>query len=169
MQPGNTLFSIAIAVESTVAALRDANCLTNVNQIIAGDILYVPQAPVRPVRAFIPTTSGSSASDSSLIGCTNPSVRITSPTAGQTVTGQLRVVGNATLANFWYYKLEIRADTAVIYNFYSRSEVPVLSGQLGIIDTSLFSPGLYWLRLAVVDNTGAVSQNATCVIPMIIQ
>ena len=175
VQVGNTLFSIAQAVRSTVSELRDANCLPNANQIIVGDVLFVPNSPAQPVQTNVPTDSSTvvnpvtGASGLYSLGCTSPAVQITSPAIGQQVSGIFTVSGIATYDSaFGYYRLEIRPDEAVTFSFYARSETPVVGGALGQIDTGLFSSGLYWLRLTVVDATGNIRDDATCVIPIII-
>lgn len=169
MQPGNTLFAIARAVNSTVARLRDANCLTNVDQIIAGDVLFVPQAPEHTVPALVSPSGAGTTTASGTLGCSSPSVRITVPGAGQVVSGLFAVRGSADQTNFQFYKLEIRENTAVTYNVLLLSNAPVTDGELARIDSTLFPPGLYWLRLVVVDNTGNVPAAATCVIPVIVE
>jgi len=176
VQVGNTLFSIAQAVRSTVSELREANCLPNANQIIVGDVLFVPNSPAQPVQTNVP--SGNSVAVNPItntvgglysLGCTSPAIQITSPAVGQQVRGIFTVSGVATYDSaFGYYRLEIRPDEAVTFSFYARSETPVLGGELGQIDAGLFGSGLYWLRLTVVDTTGNIRADATCVIPIII-
>lgn len=167
VQPGNTLFSIAQASGSTVSELSSVNCLPDVNRITTGDVLFVPRVPVLPI---VPTMSGGLSSGGySAVGCTNPAVQITRPAIGQRVSGVFDVVGNASYGeSFGYYSLQIRADSSATYNFYSRSENPVLNGVLGQMDAGMFSPGLYWIRILIVDNTGNVASDSTCVIPILI-
>lgn len=167
VQPGNTLFSIAQASGSTVSELSSVNCLPDVNRITTGDVLFVPRVPVLPI---VPTMSGGMSSGGySAVGCTNPAVQITRPAIGQRVSGVFDVVGNASYGDsFGYYSLQIRSDSSATYNFYSRSENPVLNGVLGQMDAGLFSPGLYWIRILIVDNTGNVASDSTCVIPILI-
>lgn len=175
VQVGNTLFSIAQAVGSTVSELQQTNCLPNANQIIVGDVLFVPELPAQPVRTNVPanptnpSTNPNIAPNLMALGCSNPAVQIMSPVIGQQVSGMFSVTGTATYNDaFGYYLLEIRADNAVVYNFYSRSDAPVMGDILGQLDASLFSSGVYWLRLLVVDNTGNIRADATCVIPIVI-
>jgi LysM repeat protein len=170
VQPGNTLFSIARAVGSTVTELRDANCLLDVNIISTGDELAVPRLPVGPVLTGVPSVvreNGTPAFTS--LGCISSAARIAAPGVGQRVSGRVNVIGTASLDNLEYLKLEIRADNATTYNFYSRQDTQVINGLLGTIDTSLFGRGVFHIRLAVVDNTGNVPRGATCVIPVIFE
>lgn len=174
VQPGNTLFSIARAVGSGVNELAQANCIRDVNAISVGDELSVPRLPVGPVQTGVPSvpTLPAGVPDTgqfAAIGCTQGVARITSPISGQRVTGTFNVMGTAFLDDFQFYKLEIRADNATTYNFYSRSDSPRVDNVLGSIDASLFESGVYYIRLAVVDVTGNVPGRATCVIPVILE
>jgi hypothetical protein len=66
-----------------------------------------------------------------------------------------------------YYKLEIRPDYLTVYTEYSRSTFPISAGILGQLDTAIFAPGLYWLRLTVVGNDQTFGQ--PCAVPMVIR
>jgi hypothetical protein len=77
------------------------------------------------------------------------------------------LLGSATLPNFWYYRIEVRPDSATVYNFYARSESPVVDGILGTIDSSIFGPGKHWVRLSVVDATGGIQESAVCAVLLI--
>lgn len=159
---GATLFSIAQAVGSSVSELQIANCLDDPTRLISGDVLLVPRLPASvPTNPIMPGMTR--------VGCNNPAVQINAPGLGQAVSGAVTIAGNALYGEqFGYYKLEIRADAMQVYNFFSRSEMPTQGGTLGRLDTSLFAPGRYWLRLVVVDRSGNVPADATCVIPIII-
>ena len=169
VQPGNTLFSIARASGSTVVELRNVNCIFDVNQIVVGDVLFIPREIVAPVRTGVAQVTPGGMVGGGRVGCVSPSVQIISPMPAQRVTGQLTVTGTADWTRFQYYKLEIRADGASIYNFLLQQTTPVTASALGTIDTTMFQPGNYWLRLVVVDTTGNVPRDATCVIPMVIE
>ncbi len=171
VQPGNTLFSIARATGSTVSELRGTNCITDVDNITSGDELFVPQLPDGPVVTGVPSVSSvtnATISELAFLGCESPLAIITSPSTGQGVSGVITIDGTAFWGEFQYYKFEIRADNATSYNFVARFEQPVANGLIGVLDTSLFTPGLYWLRLVVVDKSGNVPQGATCAIPILI-
>ena len=99
-------------------------------------------------------------------GCTDPNAEITNLELGEVVSGVFSVIGTANLLDFWYYKLEVRPDFASVYNFYSRSETPVINGQLGQIDQSIFGAGIHWIKLTVIGKTSGVTP---CVIPVIFQ
>jgi hypothetical protein len=170
VQRGNTLFSIARAVGSTVSELREANCLSDPDLIFVDMTLYVPRLPLAPVQTSVPSTPSIEQPGNrpafGAEGCTNPGVQITSPSIGQTVSSAITVTGTATLDNFWYYRLEVRPNTDQVYRFISRSENQVVNGPLGQLDTTIFGDGLHWIRMTVVDLTGGVNV-APCAIPVI--
>jgi hypothetical protein len=155
------LFLIALAVKSTVVELAEANCIDNVNQIQAGDELFVPRLPDGPIPAGSSGTSGVVAE-----GCSSPNVQIANPTAGQIIRGLFTLTGTATHDDFWYYRIEVRPDWAEVYNFISRSFTPVERNALGVVDSELFESGLHWLRLSVIDNSGGIEPASICTIPV---
>jgi hypothetical protein len=163
VQRGDTLSSIARAISTSVSNLQTANCLPDVNSIYAGTTILVPRLP-----AISPSQSTPSPDTGLAVqGCTDPSTQITNLSVGQKVNGVITLMGTATIDQFWYYKIEVRPDFARVYNFYSRSETPVVQGELGRIDTKIFGPGLYWIRLTVVQLSSGYP--IPCAIPVIIQ
>ncbi|MEO1665330.1 MAG: LysM peptidoglycan-binding domain-containing protein [Chloroflexota bacterium] len=167
VQRGNTLFSIARAVDSTVGELRTVNCIADADNIATGEVLFVPNLPTGPVRTGVPRImNDTEAQQVSIEGCSVAASSVASPGPGQRLSGTFNVVGTATLPEgFSYYRLEVRPDFATTYNFYSSSETPVNNGVLGNINPALFGPGLHYIRLTVVDNTGNFIE--PCVIPVI--
>jgi len=168
VHPGNTLFSIARAVGSTVRELRDANCLSDPDVIFVGVGLYVPRLPLEPVQTSVPnnTLQPGERPAFTVEGCIDPRVQITAPTIGAAVTGTINIMGTATLDNFWYYRIEVRPNTDMVYRFISRSDSQVTNGILGQVDTSIFEHGVHWIRVTVVDLTGGVNISP-CAIPVI--
>jgi len=164
---GNTLFSIARAVGSTVGELKEVNCIADADNIQTGDMIAVPRAPLGPVRTGVPPRPAGDYEALNLRaeGCGSPASSIASPAAGQRLSGLFTVQGTAALDDFQFYRLEVRPDFTNIYNFYSRSEQPVVTGSLGQINTELFDDGLFWVRLTVIDNTGNFIE--PCAIPVI--
>ncbi|MEM9952024.1 MAG: LysM peptidoglycan-binding domain-containing protein [Chloroflexota bacterium] len=166
VQSGDTLFAISLVTNSTVDELRFANCIDDIDNITAGDVVYVPIEPVRPVQTTVPSgiRVGLSA-----VGCTSPATQITSPITAQRVSGTFTVFGTATRPDFQYYKIEVRPDFADIYNFYSDSQEQVVNGILGQINADLFGAGLHWVRLSVVDIRAGIASDAICEIPVIFE
>jgi hypothetical protein len=164
VQAGNTLFAISLATNSSIDELRAANCIENIDNIQAGDIIFVPRAPLRPVATLVPSgiRDGLRA-----IGCQNSNVIISNPISAQHLNGTFTVYGTAARSDFLYYKIEIRPDAASIYNFYLDSHNQVTNGSLGEINSELFGSGLHWLKLTVVDQSASIPADATCEIPVI--
>lgn len=167
VQSGNTLFAIAMAVNSTVDELQQANCLPDASRITTGDLIYVPRLPSGSVRN-IPETRAES-SQQVIIGCGNPNVRITSPNANQVINGNLPVVGTVQDRNFWYYKIEIQPPNSTTYNFITDGNEPVQNDVLAMIDTNIFGTGVHRIRLSMIDVTAGIQENATCDIPVIFE
>ena len=155
VQRGDSLVKIAQTTGTTVEALQAANCLANINSIRVGQILSVPDK------------AGIGASTSYLAeGCTDIGAKITAPAVGQLVKGILKVEGSATSNNFAFYKLEMRPDSSKAYTLYNSYIKPVSQGVLGEIDTRIFSTGIYWLKLTLVNQSGQAT--ASCAIPILI-
>ena len=165
VQPGNTLFAIALATRSSLAELREANCLEDVDNIESGDRLWVPRLPVGSVGGNLTTPLPDFESGVGPVGCTAPNALITSPFPGSGLVGVTTIMGRATHENFDYYKIEVRPAYSDVYNFYGSYETPVENGALASLNTELFDNGLHWLRLTVVDVTGNYPQ--PCAIPVI--
>ena len=165
VQPGNTLFAISLAVGSSLAELRAANCLEDVDNITSGDVLLVPRLPSGAVGGGLTTPPPDFESGAAPVGCTNPGVVITSPFPGAGLVGMTTIAGTASIANFDYYKLEVRPDYSPVYNFYGRYETAVTNGALAQLNTELFENGLHWVRLTAVDATGNFP--LPCAIPVI--
>jgi catechol 2,3-dioxygenase-like lactoylglutathione lyase family enzyme len=71
-----------------------------------------------------------------------------------TLRGIVQIRGTATRPNFAYYKFEYKPEGAGTWNFLVRFDRPVTTGVLMDWYTTTVRPGVYWLRLIVVDKTG---------------
>jgi len=161
VQPGDTLFLISLAVDSTVENLALANCLEDPAHITAGDRLFLPQYP----RGVVGGVIGLSPE-----GCTSPAAQIINPLPGQRVTEDTVMIrGNAYLENLDFYKIEIRRDETETYNFLMSSHTLVLDDVLGMVNLASLEAGVYWLRLSLVDDTGNIPPDLTCAIPILIE
>ncbi|NDJ52366.1 MAG: hypothetical protein GYB68_04665 [Chloroflexi bacterium] len=95
--------------------------------------------------------------------------RITEPTSGQTVTGQVQVQGGANVINFASYKFELRGqgtnnEWVVIGDF---NQTVLDPGLLGSWDSTSLTPGEYTLRLIVYRLDGSFV--TPCDIPIIVE
>lgn len=154
MKRGDILAKIAQASGTTIETLQAVNCLANINNIAIGQVLFVPNPPI------------STSSTYKAEGCTDSSTRITSPQVGQVVTGVVKVEGSANINNFAFYKLELRPDKGTAYTLYNSFINPVTQGLLGEVDTKIFSPGIYWLKLTTITQTDQAA--ASCAVPILI-
>ncbi len=102
-------------------------------------------------------------------GCLNPSIQITSPRPNDRVSAPFDVIGTATLPNFGLYRIEIRPHNALTYQRINAVQQVVYADVLAQIDPSDYPSGVYWIRLVVVDNRGAIAENGTCAIPTIFE
>lgn len=77
---------------------------------------------------------------------------ITSPRDGDPVRGLINVRGTASSAHFQSYQLELQSPlNPGSWTVIGSSDTPVVDGVLGGWDTSILVPGLYIVRLRVVD------------------
>jgi membrane peptidoglycan carboxypeptidase len=77
---------------------------------------------------------------------------ITSPANGASVQGVVTITGRARSSDFASYRLEFRSEAeAGDWTLISESDSPVADGPLGTWDTSALPPGLYTIRLVLVD------------------
>ncbi len=81
---------------------------------------------------------------------------ITSPAPGSALSGDVPVMGTATIDPFQkyelHYKLEPSGDDAFVY--FDGGTAEVINGQLGIWRAAGLPPGIYTLRLRVVKQDG---------------
>jgi len=88
--------------------------------------------------------------------CPHPEVHITSPGMDAILNGPVQILGTANISNFQYYKVEVGSgDNPTSWSIFSDiHKSPIAGGLLDIWDPSGYPPGVYKLRLTVVDNTG---------------
>ena len=88
--------------------------------------------------------------------CPDPSARITAPGVDAHLAGFVSVSGSANIANFQYYKVEYGVGEqpqgwTVIGALHRQ---PINEGVLATFSADTFPPGVYRLRLTVVDQRG---------------
>lgn len=90
--------------------------------------------------------------------CPNPGARLTSPGTNQVVRGSIPLAGTANVADFQYYKIEVGPGPNPSDNQWGvvgqLHYTPVDTGVLETFNSDLYPPGVYTLRLVVVDRTG---------------
>jgi membrane peptidoglycan carboxypeptidase len=84
----------------------------------------------------------------------NLPLAITSPGDGDPVRGLINILGSATSPHFAAYQLEFESTANPgSWSIIGEGDTPVTNGVLGGWDTSTLVPGLYILRLSVIDRT----------------
>jgi len=88
-------------------------------------------------------------------GCVVKSVEITSPKAGQAISGVVTITGSANVPDFGFYKFEVARADEELWLTVQAGRTVVQDGELvKSWDTSLFVPGEYVIQLVVTDNNG---------------
>jgi LysM repeat protein len=166
VQPGDTLYSIALRYGTSVWAIAAANNLPNPNYIYTGQKLLIPgcAAPPPDVPPAKPkvwpkvTPKKHEPTPIPQVADCSPWVNITEPTVNAVLDGAgiTFIRGTATVDNFWYYKLEFAfgewpTEWFLIEDLHFE---PVIGGYLGDWKTGALPEGVYQLRLVVVDGTG---------------
>lgn len=100
--------------------------------------------------------------------CPNPAVRITSPGVDAHLSGVVQVVGTAAIPSFRYYKVEYGAgDPPQSWRVLGDTRnQQVSAGVLASFNAATLSPGVYYLQLTVVDQSGQFP--APCAVRVII-
>ncbi|MCX6031326.1 MAG: hypothetical protein NT169_18765 [Chloroflexi bacterium] len=87
--------------------------------------------------------------------CSDPRAVITAPGVNATVSGMTPIYGTATHERFRYYKLEYGAGAdPAVWSYFAGGEKAVTGGLLGNLNAGALAPGVYSLRIVVVDASG---------------
>ncbi len=118
------------------------------------DGLVLPQTPVPS-----PTPAGTLLPADDALGCIADQANIRLPGNGQVIYETESIIGTANIAEFGYYRFEIRnvetgRDFGVIGGVSSDYTSPVTDGPLGNIVPQNFAPGEYRFRMMVFDTSG---------------
>ena len=112
----------------------------------------------RPRPTKLPTALATAAEPAvQPAACPDPRSRLTWPGVNALLQGVVQVSGSAYTEGFDYYKLEFGVGPNPRdedYSFISFGDAPVHDGMLGTWNVSGLPPGMYTLRLKVVDYTG---------------
>ncbi len=92
-----------------------------------------------------------------------PTVAISAPGEGSTVTAPIEVTGTANDPELVKYVLELAPAGDTVFTTIVESATPVTDGKLGILDPTLLVNDLYTLRLAAVDAAGNRSETEVTV------
>ncbi len=167
------------AVVYILANIVSPNLGTPQPDVTPTPIVFVTQQPTATTALLlyptitptvgVPPAAGTTAAtaDATINGCEILGATITSPVAGQTVTGQVAVEGQANILNFAQYKFEVRgAQTGGAWVVVGTYPTPMPEGFLGAWDSTSLLPGDYTLRLVVLRVDG--SYPVPCEVPIIV-
>jgi hypothetical protein len=90
-------------------------------------------------------------------GCLPGQIEISIPKNGEEVKGVVPLIGTADIANFGFYKFEIKRPDETVWLTIQAGNEPIQNNKLGDWDTSRLSPGEYQLALVIVDNQAKAS------------
>lgn len=164
VQPGDTLYSIAVRHGTSVWAIARANNLVNPNWIYVGQRLVIPggqpgyYAPSPVAVKKVVVVKKVPVPVPSKPAC-NERTKITFPRQGEVLDGlgSYDITGSAAIDDFQFYKLELGVGEAPI-EFWSIDEIqtkPIINGiLLRGWNTGALPEGTYTLRLTVVDKRG---------------
>jgi hypothetical protein len=95
-------------------------------------------------------------------GCVPGQLEITSPKPGNEISGIITLVGTVNLPNFGFYKYEVALRGTENWSTISAQSKAKKNEDLGILNTTVLTPGDYLLRIVVLDNATQVI--GTCII-----
>jgi hypothetical protein len=114
-------------------------------------IFATPEPTATPVGTIIPDAPP-------ITGCSRDSAWFLIPANGQLIFETTPIIGTANIANFAFYKFEIKSATTLGAEFATLGSgnitEPVVEGPLGEIVPLNFAPDEYRFRITVFDNTG---------------
>lgn len=126
----------------TVLPIAPTDAPTEEGETSGGDALLGTATPL-PTVAVSPS------------GCVPEEIFISSPQAGETVSGEVAIAGTVQVANFGFYKIEYARAQEELW-------LPIQAGRVQRVDEDLvpawdtrnIPPGDYVLQLVVTDNAG---------------
>lgn len=125
--------------------------------------LLATNAPGNPAEtAQGSTTPVAAAPVAGSQGCIPGQLEITSPKPGDEISGTVTLVGTVNLPNFGFYKYEVALRGTDIWSTISAQSETKTNEELGVLNTSVLTPGDYLLRIVVLDNSTQVI--GTCII-----
>lgn len=128
------------------------------------DLLATPAADNPSVNALVPLTPLAAAPVAGSQGCVPGQLEIASPKPGAEVGGVITLVGTVNLPNFGFYKYEVALRGTDVWSTISAQSEPKKNEELGILNTTVLTPGDYLLRVVVLDNSAKII--GTCIIPI---
>lgn len=129
-------------------------------QAPATNLLGSPQVNLPVSRTETPVAEAPFGSQ----GCIPNQLVISSPRPSQQVRDIIELTGTVKIENMGFYKFEVSARGAELWNTIFAGRDPKVEETLGIWDTRGLLPGDYDLRLIVTDSQG--TELPPCIIPV---
>ena len=150
------VFSIAIfIVPSLPAGILSATPTLDLLSTRSGGATLAPNQTTLLAAATVAPVAGSQ-------GCIPGQLEITSPKPGDEISGTVTLVGTVDLPNFGFYKYEVALRGTDNWTTISAQSETKQNEELGILTTTVLTPGDYLLRVVVLDNATQVI--VTCII-----
>jgi hypothetical protein len=89
-------------------------------------------------------------------------LEITSPRPGDEISGTITLVGTVDVPNFGFYKYEVALRGTDSWSTISAQSETKRNEDLGILNSTVLTPGDYLLRVVVLDNSTQII--GTCII-----
>lgn len=116
-----------------------------------------PTSPSLPTPTVAPAQTPTPAARRP--SCPDARAVITAPGIGALVSGSVAVSGSATHESFAFYKLEYGAGAnPAVWSYFDGADHPVQGGRLGTLNAAALPPGVYSIRVVVVDVSGNFPQ-----------
>ena len=166
VQFGDTLLALALAADTDLITLREANCLSPVSGILAGDTIVVPLTADLPLTmpepVFPPATQEYRPG-----GCASADAQIQSPLPGAELSGIFAVSGQATVPEGGSYEISVMPAWSDAFHKLLEIDISVDDNVIGLVNSEIFGPGLQRLRLALVDKDGTRLEDSVCEVPVV--
>lgn len=153
--PTDASTSAAASRTTAGTAAGTASPTSRIATAVASPTVATPQPSplptLPPTGTPIPETPTPARPEMPAADCADPyTVGISAPQNGQTVSGQVAVIGNAGIDPAGgYAKLEVLLSTG--WGFISKIDNPIKDGQLGSLNTAALGQGVHRIRLTRVD------------------
>ena len=166
VQFGDTLLALALAADTDLITLREANCLSPVSGILAGDIIVVPLVTDLPLAMPEPVFPPA-AQEYLPRGCASPDAQIQSPLLGAQLSGIFAVKGRATVPEGGSYEIAVMPAWSDTFHKLLEIDISVDDNVIGLVNSEIFGPGLQRLRLALVNKDDTYLEDSVCEVPVV--
>jgi len=128
------------------------------------DLLGAPSGALSAEQAALLLTPFPPAPPAESQGCMPGQVEVTSPRPNEEVSGAVKIFGTVNLPGFEWYKYELALRGTEDWKTIAAEHQAKRGEELGNLNTDMWTPGDYLLRIIVVGNTDQVI--GACTIPI---